>query len=193
MGGKKIQTCNPNEMAVSLAICMFSTTKRLIKIIFKQANPKAAQLPSTIPTSFSSQPSDSITNGSWVTTLEYKAFFSTFQLHSENRGGSVNTNRLKKSGICWEIFIQTNRTWISWTLFNVQNHLQSHRLSHVYHTSSYFIMIISWASFSLQTSLQITKWVNGDEMTMKCRVWDIVPLKHHPKRVDYVKLPKGYV
>lgn len=115
-----------------------------------------------------------------VTTLEYKALFLAFFSCTQRIMWWICQHEPVKNaqkylfsdfifenyGICWEIFIQNNRTWISWTLLNVQNHLQSHHLSWIYHISPYFIMIISWASnknqFSLQTSLQITKWVNGD-------------------------------
>lgn len=89
--------------------------------------------------------------------------------------------------ICWEIFIQNNRTWISWTLLQVQNHLQSHHLSRIYHISPYFIMIISWASnkkqFSLQTSLQITKWVNGDGKK------GVEKMSNSPLKVMFFKRP----
>ena len=65
--------------------------------------------------------------------------------------------------------------------------LQSHHLSWIYHISPYFIMIISWASnknqFSLQTSLQITKWVNGDGKK------GVEKMSNSPLKVMFFKRP----
>ena len=66
MGGEKnSKHLTQSEMAVSLAKNLwFAKQKGRKNHLRTSKSKKKTQLPSTIPTSFSSQPSDSITNGS---------------------------------------------------------------------------------------------------------------------------------